>query len=164
MNEFDPMDFDDLKPVEIPVKYRGARYLLLEGTEDAVRQYQNLIFKSTKLVDGKPSTVEGFADIESFLLSLCLVSVTVDPKTSMESRKPVSLADIRKWPHKVIKPLVKRLKQISDLSRDNDDVDSLKKRIAEDQERLDLLTKTSEEDRLKNEPGDTAAISNSQTV
>src|SRR5690606_9047229 len=72
------LDFDDLTPIELPVKYKGKNYVLREADEGAATQYRNLTIKAARMEDGKITGMDGVADAEPFLISLCLYEARED--------------------------------------------------------------------------------------
>jgi hypothetical protein len=115
------LDFDtedSLTPIEVPVKYKGEHYVLKEATEEESRRYRNMRLRNIKYgPGGEITSLEGMADLSSFLVSLCLWKLTADGQ-----RKPVSVAIIRQWPARIVDKLAERAKEISwlDESRESD--------------------------------------------
>lgn len=128
-NEF---DFSDLSVREIKnVKVGAKSYTLREASADAACRYRNAIFGSTKLGDnGKPVSMEGIADAEPLLLSFCLV----DDETGNQ----VSVKTVLTWPSRVVEPLVKKLKEISDLGDADPVRDALKAALSREDSPLTL--------------------------
>lgn len=135
----DELNFD-LQPVEISVTIHKKHYILKEASGGAVCTYRNAILKAMKPgPDGKPTAMEGLADAEPLLVSLCLVErKEVDGKAVDQ---PVSLAQVRAWPNRVQKTLAERVKQISDLEEAAPDTAAtLEEKMAELQARRDRLS------------------------
>lgn len=130
------IDFDDLEPIEIPVKYRGKMYILKEPTGDVVAKWRNTVLKCTKLTDGKPSQIDGLADSEPLLVSMCLFERQESGRGGtgwVDKQVPVNV--IRGWQAQVVKRLFDECKRIGQLD-EADTVESLEKRIKADQEKL----------------------------
>lgn len=106
VNEF---DFSDLSVREIKnIRISGKTFTLREASEDAAVHYRNEIFRSTKLGEsGRPVSMDGIANAEPLLLSYCLIEDS--------SGLPVALRTILAMPTRIVEPLVKKLKEISDL-------------------------------------------------
>ena len=137
-------DFDSLEVIEIPVKVGGEVYTLREASGDAAFKFRNAAMKCTKLgPDGKPASVEGIADIEPLLISLCLF----DSKD-----KPVPVTKIRTWRNKVCKSLYEKILEISELGND-EDASTLEKQLADIQAKLDKVRAADTD--LGNVPSDT---------
>lgn len=135
----EPMDFD-LAPIRIPVTVRGKRYILSDATAGAVVQYRNALMKSTRMIDGKVSGVEGMADAEPLLVSLCLSNLSKDdplaPATDPGGNPvPVGIAVVKSFPSSAMKILFDRIKEISGLN-DDESEETLAKRIEVDQKKL----------------------------
>jgi hypothetical protein len=108
----------DLTPVTIPVIINNEQYTLKEPTAAAVAQYRNKIFASTQFAGtGKINRVSGLADVEPFLVSLCL--------------------------GKVVKVLFKKAKELAELESPNDDENENKEDGADPQ--LGVEASSSEE-------------------
>jgi hypothetical protein len=115
-------DFGDLAPVETTVKWKGEEYVLTEASTDAATRYKNLAMKSAKMSDAKVIGVDGLADAEPLLVSLCLFRL--NPKVT-ENGKPkreaVSLATFRaKFTWVIGKQLFEWVKYHSDLDEEPD--------------------------------------------
>lgn len=133
----DSLYFDDITSVEVPVSIGGKKYVLREADGDAACKYRNALLRSTKLgPDGRPSSIDGMADAEPLLVSLCLFEVYDDK--GQEKRRLVLPSTIRSWPARVLKALFKKVRDISDLE-ERETMEDLEKRIAEDNRKLALL-------------------------
>lgn len=143
----EPIVFDDLAAVEIPVSIPnkdGVKedYILQEASGDAACKYRNAMLACTQLgPEGKPSQIRGMADIEPLLVSLCLFT---------SERKPVQLGIIRSWPNRVQKKLFDKIKEISDLDESEDRDSLVKQRKAIDKQIAEI-----EEEAAKNSPSNT---------
>lgn len=94
----------------------GDKYVIVEASEEAAKRYKNTAMRATKFSDkGKPSGVDGLADVEPLLVSMCLFKVGVDG-----ARTPVPLATILKWPHRVVEPIYQKARELSGL-KDQDE-------------------------------------------
>jgi len=97
----------DLQPRQIKVEIGDKSYVLKEASEDAAAKYQNALFRSTTLgPDMKPVKVDGLADIEPLLVSLCLYD-------GEENLVPLDV--IRSWPARIVKKLYQWVRENSDL-------------------------------------------------
>ena len=134
-NPASEMIFESLEPVTFPFKIKDAKtnsfiqYYLREATEDAAVKYRNAAMRAARFTDGKLSSVEGVADVEPLLVSLCLYQIT--PKGDV----PVQLATIRGWPARIVKPLFEKAKQLSNLDEGEDEA-GIQKQIEDLSERL----------------------------
>jgi len=132
------MVFDDLSLIEVSVRIKDVQYVLREGTAEAVRQYRNSIVRSTKLgVDGRPTSIDGIADCDLLIVSLCLFEHY--KKGDKDYERPVPLAALRLWPDRVVKNLCERAKLITGIKEQDDSEETLVSRIERDQRRLELL-------------------------
>lgn len=135
------LEFDDLTERREPVRIGKTWYLLIEATGDAVRQWRNARLKASKLEDGKLVSMEGLADIEPLLVSLCLYNL--DQTTATPTQPPhdivfkgqVAKEVVGAWPARVQTALYERIKKISDL------LDEEKKTPAQQKEEEDALKK-----------------------
>ncbi len=122
----------------IPVTVGQNTYTLTEASEGANVKYQNRIAACVKLgPDGKPTGMKDIADVESYLLSMCLTN---------GDGKHVTVDTIRKWPTRYVAKMVKTLKEISDLEEGGRK--GLEKQRADIDKRLEAL------DEAKNETSD----------
>lgn len=152
--EMQEMVFDDLDTIRIPVKIGGKPYVLVEADEDTAVRYQNAQMRATKFSDdGKPSGIDGFADADPFLLSMCLFEVTE------KGDRAIPISQLRKWKHRVVNPLIEKVKEISELTS-SDTVAGIEKQITKLQSKLRTL-KAKDGDYLKNEQDDTTGTSDS---
>lgn len=148
----DPFDFDDLAPIEIPVRIAGVAYILREASEAAACKWRNHQLKATRMADGKVTGMDGMADAEPLLVSLCLCQTNPDGTLKLDpQRNPanVPLALVLSWPARIVKPLFEKAKEISDLT-EKETADALEKRLLETREKLDKLR--AGENREKNLP------------
>jgi hypothetical protein len=119
------LDYGDLPPVEIPVKYRGKDYILREASEDTACRYKGAFLACAKeWQDGKPVRVEGLPDLEPLLVSLCLFEQLADDDPRNQPRKSdgkrlgerqLSPVEVRTWQPHVVKDLYAHAKRISKL-------------------------------------------------
>ena len=144
----DPLYFDDLQPIEVPVKYGNKAYILREASEDAAVKYRNAQARGARFgADGKPVSVESVADKEPLLVSLCLyhadkeghISVTREGRP--DPRFLVPLQVILTWPPRIVDALFKRLLKISELDDAPDTPETLAEKITVLQEQRESLLK-----------------------
>lgn len=129
-------------PNEVPVTYQERTYVLVEATGEVAAKYQNAIFRSSRLDDGKLIGMDGLADASLILVSGCLFPV----KDGVRGPN-VTLPTIKSWPNRIVKKLFETARDISDLA-DQDTVEGLEKQITNLQKRLNTLrekNKTPEE-------------------
>jgi len=108
--------------IEIPISIDNRDYVLVEASGSAGAKYRNEIVASMILDSkGKPKGMGKIANADLLLLSLCLYKVNDEGK-----RELVALGAIQQLPHRVFKPLVDKLKQISEL-QDTEEEDELVK-------------------------------------
>jgi hypothetical protein len=111
------MCFETLAPVEVPVKIGSGRYVLREASGDAACRYQNAVLKTTKLgPDGRPTDINGLADCEPLLVSLCLFEIVHTTDSDPPKYRPVPLSVIRSWPNRIQRALFRRAQEISGLA------------------------------------------------
>lgn len=134
------MNFEDLEPVEVPVTLRGKKYRLKEANTDAAVKYRNKIVSSAKLGEnGKPVLLDGAAEAEPLLVSLCLFEVI---QTGQHKGKlaPVSLGFVKGLPPRTTAELFQRAKKISGLDEVQEDtVEGLEKQMQDLKKRLEVL-------------------------
>lgn len=130
--------FDDLSPTERPVSIGGKSYVLKEASADSVCKWRNNMMKSAKLgPDGKPVSMDGIADSEPYLVSLCLFERDTDKEGKVRDRSvPVNV--VRGWPNRIQRALFQVVRNISDLG-DDDSAEAIEQRIAADTERLNVM-------------------------
>jgi hypothetical protein len=156
------MVFSTLDPIKVPVRIDGKPYVIREASEAVAVRYKDLCMAAARMNDGKVSGVVGLAESEPVLVQGCLFELLPlrgDPSDLVE--RPVSMAFVRALPHKVVKPLFERAQKISDLE-ERDTVETLRKKIKRDTERLNKLLESraeAEEDSSKNSPGSTGPTS-----
>ena len=105
------LDFESILLVTIPVTIAGKEYELREASGDASAKYRNAMLACSTLgPDGKPTKMEGLADVDFFLLSLCLFDKAAG--------STVSEAEVRSWPNRICEQLIEELKGISGMSEE----------------------------------------------
>lgn len=131
--EANAFDFGDLPPTETVVKYRGEEFVLTEASADAATKYKNASMKAAKMDDAKVVGVDGLADADPLLVSLCLFKL--DHKTLVNGaprRETLAASAVRtKFPHKHLKQMYEWIKYHSDLNEEDETLDALKRRRAE---------------------------------
>lgn len=128
--------FDDISPSHVPVQICGKTYELREATAEAARQWGNAKARGLKFVDGEMAGVDGVADCELLLISLCLFEVTGE-----NSYKTVHQDTVRGWTYRITSKIYKKILEISEL--DEDDAETVEKQITELQKKLKRLKKES---------------------
>lgn len=129
------LNFEDLEPRQEEVPIDGKKYLLKEASGDAACKWRNALLKATKLSpDGKVATMDGMADTEPLLVSMCLFEMGDNG-----GLKVVSLNKVRNWPHRVQRALFERAKEISELHEAGDSIEALEKQVEVLQERISKL-------------------------
>lgn len=121
---------------QIPITMGKARYILREADGDTACRYQNANLERVQYSnDGKLVNIRGGADVQPFLISLCLFEtdekgeVRVSDHTKKEMR--VSIETIRKWPNPVMRRLFNWVKENSDLGEEEETVEKLRKKLEE---------------------------------
>ena len=112
-------NFDSLKEIEIPVRYKGKDYVLVEASGEAAAKYTDRIISGTRMEEGKPVGTAGIAVPQLELVCDCLFHTDSNGDRTKQS---VSLAVLSKWPNRVIQPLFKKLEEISELIKIDEDV------------------------------------------
>lgn len=121
-------DDGDCELKTIPVRFRGRDFTLREATADAGAQFRNSLLKSTKMTDGKVTGLDGLADAEVLLVSLCLLEGS--------DMRVVPKGEIKTWPSRIVKKLYDKAREISDL----DEAET----VEEVDRRIEALTKQRE--------------------
>ncbi len=120
------IDYSNLEPIQIPVKVGKKQYILREASGDAHVQWRNAIDAATVYnEDGKRSGYKNLADVEPFLVSLCLVEIGENGAVSA-----VTANEVRGWPQRVIKRLHDKVNEISEFNDDETEA-SLNKQLAD---------------------------------
>ena len=110
----EPIRFDSFALHEEPVFLGDKKFVLREASSGAATRYRNALLDcATMGPEGKPSKLSGMASVEPLLVSLCLFE---------EDGKPVPLAEIERWPSKIVKRLFNRVKDVSDLDEAEDEL------------------------------------------
>lgn len=108
------MDFGELAPAEVPVRYRGEEYVLVEPDEATAVKYRNRQVSSVRVEDGKMAGVSGVGELQAFLVSLCLFRLTPGDERK-PGRSPVSYETVMGWQAKVVRQLHARAVKLGDL-------------------------------------------------
>ena len=154
---------DDLEPISIPFIFKSKNYVLREASEDAAVKYRNAVQRSLRTnQEGNVVGIDGMADAEPLLVSLCVFEV--NPAGSKAPEGPVSLSWVRSLPSRFAKRLFAKARDISELSEDTEE--TLEKQINLLQRRLARLREgkaTTTEGNAKNALDDTGGISTTPT-
>lgn len=119
----DDLSFD-LAEVVIPVKIRKkdgsvVKYELHEATEDDVVKWRDRSMSQAQMAQSKRGKIDlrmgAVADSDAYLVSLCLKEITKDGLYS------VSFAEVKSWPSRVVKPIFRKLIEISEIDEDEEE-------------------------------------------
>lgn len=133
----DPIIFNDLEPIRIPVRVLGKWYALCEASEKVATEYQNASISAVNLnfsdIDATSPTaiqeslkknVKGFdvnkmGTAKAILIAGCLFECTYDEAagkiTEVGDNVPASL--VESWPSRYTKVLFEKAKEISELDK-----------------------------------------------
>jgi len=126
----DKFDFDSLETIEIPVKYKGGKYVLREATGNVAAAYRSGITGGAQLNENlKLTSLQGLGETEMDLLAGCLF---------VEGGKLVPRSVLGAWPDRVCQPLVVELKRISGLDNEETPEDLIDQRDKLDKKIKDL--------------------------
>lgn len=125
--------FDSTNLIELPVRVGSTKYVLREASGDAACKFQNArVSRYIYNDDGKLKGLRDMADLEPFLVSLCLF---------MEDKAtPISEVTIRSWPQRIQSKLFDKAKAISGLD-ETDDLAALQKQLDELSKRIEQVKK-----------------------
>lgn len=130
----EPLVFESLEPIQVPVKLGTKDCFLQEASESGASRYKNAALKGTKVTENadgsKHASVDGVSETEVLLVSLCLFE-----KTENGGHKNVDLSFLKTLPHRIIRPLFEKAEEISGLKR-KETKDELRKRLKEIQDKL----------------------------
>jgi hypothetical protein len=118
----------DLAPREVEVTIRSEKYVIRELSLGQAITYRNASVACAKMRDGKVIGMEGIADLESLLLSLCLWKV--GEKNGERILMKVTRGFIEELPGRVASQLHAQAKEISELNE----------KIGADDPTTDLIT------------------------
>jgi len=112
MDTIPSLHFESTDLIEVPVTIGKDEFVLREADGDVSCKYRNAVLSCTKLSGrGKPVSIQNLADVEPYLVSLCLFSL---------DGKPVALKVVRSWPNRITKQLYNTAKEISNLDEGDD--------------------------------------------
>ena len=144
-------DFDDLAPIEEPVKYKKRKFVLREASEAAAIKYRDARMRGSEIVGnaegGGPITIRqggGAAEVQWVLVGECLYEVNGDGSAK---DRPVG-AEVKSWSSLVVRKLFDRVFQISPGLSEAETKEVLLKRLADTQDKLNKLEAA--EDAAKN--------------
>jgi hypothetical protein len=104
------MVFEDLAPVEVPVRIGKKRYVLREASADAVIKYRNALTNGAVINPKTGTVIQGdMAAAEPIAVAACLYEVWDENKDP----RPVLLSEVLKWRNSIVAPLFNRLRSIS---------------------------------------------------
>lgn len=134
--------FESLDCIEVPVTVGNQKYILREANGDVAVKFQNArLAKHEYNEDGRLVRLKDTADLEPFLVSMCLFKKVENEET------PVSETTIRGWPSHIQSKLFDTAKKISHID-ETEDLESLEKQLIQLQKRIEQLRK--KETPLKN--------------
>jgi hypothetical protein len=132
-DETEVLDFD-ITERTLPVKIGGEGCTLHEASEAVAKSFRTLAAECGEYEDGKLKRLHGIGKVQSFLVAACL---TKDGAAG--TSKPVTEAEVNKWPSRVVKALFAKAKKISDLDEAPETVASVTAQLAKLEKRLEEL-------------------------
>lgn len=149
--------YEDLAPVQIPVRYKQDRFVLREATPGGGAAYKNALARTARFDQGRNFVgVDNVAETELLLVSHCLylADSNGDLKLTPQGHPiNVPLGVIKSWNFPFVEQLAKRAKEISGLAREDTEAEteeSLERKIAELQKQLDGMREARGSDPSKN--------------
>lgn len=110
------IDLSNLEPITYRYQIGGKTYELREATGGVACQHRNRMISCASIGDdGKVRGFNNIADVEPWVVSLCLFEVTVSETTGQELFTPVDEETVKNWPNKVVKRLYDDLNRVSEL-------------------------------------------------
>src|SRR3990167_1340977 len=163
--EYEPLRLVGLSPVKvsvfIDVDGDGKtidEYVACEASEGAHVEYKDSMFAGTKFTETasggiKPSGFDSMSKGEPTLVARCLFKKI---KVGAEEKlQPVLESTIRAWPHRIVEPIPKLIKQINGVKEGQvETIEILEARLAEMKAKVKV-----EEDAAKNSSSATTATS-----
>lgn len=147
------MSFESLDRIIVPITIGSRKFKLYDASEDAAVKFQNIASRAAKFTGGELSGIEGAANVEPLLVSMCLWEVKDGQEIS------ISEGEIRKWPSRVVKPIFDKARKISGMDDDRfKTVQDVDKEIGRLQKRRAELV--SDQTAPKDTPAPTAGNSN----
>lgn len=155
----DDVDLQSLVPFRKRLTINGRRLILCEADGEAARQHKNLSMRAAKFgPDGKLSSLEGIADVETQLVADCLFFAN----DNNEPGQKVGLPFAKSLPYRLVKPMYELIKKVSDLSEEEENEEFLEKRIKADTDKLAKLREDNHKSLVGN--GQTSTTNTSQSV
>lgn len=137
--DFDFGDELDLKPKRATARIGGRTHVIKEAVGGIAKQYKNACMRGTKMDDGKIVGMEGLADAEYLLVSLCTCEVlTLGDGTQVE--RPVPQKIVESWPSHISSKIYGWIKEASHLHEAQTE-EQLTREIHKLEERLAKLKK-----------------------
>ena len=136
---------------QVPVTFKGIKYILVEASAEAVAKWRNAQLTGTRMYqreneDTRTIALGGMADSEPILVSLCLFkpdengNLRLDAGGNVDTRFRVAVDVVKGWPNRVTAKLFEKAKEISGLD-EIETVEALDKRITDLQKRRERLEK-----------------------
>lgn len=140
----EPMHFETLDPIQVPVTIGTKKYILQEASEAVAVKFNNARLEAARFNDGKLSSVKGAADVEPLLVHGCLFEVM------SKENEPLKLGFLAKgfidgMKASIVRELYKRALEISGLE-DKDTIETIDKKIEQLQQQRSQLVAPKTED------------------
>lgn len=106
------LNFESLDPISVPVALGGKQYIIKELMGGDAATYRDAMLEATDITfkDGKvsPARLRGMSKTDMLLLSLTLFEAGTNQRVPMEV--------ISAWPDRVVRKLVDKAKEVSELN------------------------------------------------
>lgn len=145
-----------LKKVEIPIEidYEDGtthHFILKKANGTAVKEFRKVTMRGAKIQGNAIVGLGNSAEAEHVLIAQCLREVTFDGEGKRTGDRPVSADVISSWEYPVIRGILEKLQEISDMKDIIGNSNNPKERLAEiEKEKLELEQMLAEEEQRKN--------------
>lgn len=143
---FDFTEFATIARDEKPFEYDKKQFVLVEADGEVTARYKAQVYANSVVVDGKFVPKSGMADVEAFLVSLCVFEI--DPQAH-GGRKAVTIKEVKSWPGRMVKKLFQAAKKLSQMG-DEETIDSLERQRDDINDQIEKLKAAKAKDSLGN--------------
>jgi hypothetical protein len=106
-------NYENLSIIEEPFKVNGEEFFLRELSGEDVGRYRDAVVEAASIPEDKmKERMQGLAEADMLIVSMASFRKT--------DGKNVTVEEVRKWPHRLLKPLAKRVKKISEMNVEED--------------------------------------------
>jgi hypothetical protein len=106
-------NYENLSIIEEPFKINQEEFMLRELSGEDVGRYRDAVVEAASIPEANmKGRMQGLAEADMLIVSMA--------SFRKKDGENVTVEEVRKWPHRLLKPLAKRVKKISEMNAEEE--------------------------------------------